>query len=106
MVIVFRTDMMIALALKMKAIANKFCVFDKEDQWYLFVYASEDFIEKRFQAQLTSFLMKSAVLVDVIDRLVYSGLLFAYALRCFDPIENYENDLYSACHCSVCRMHE
>lgn len=42
--------------------------------------------------------MKSDVLVDVIDRLVYSGLLFAYALRCFEPIENYEKDLRSVHH--------
>ena len=42
--------------------------------------------------------MKSDVLVDVIDRLVYSGLLFACALRCFETIENYEKDLCSACH--------
>lgn len=45
--------------------------------------------------------MKSDALVDVIDRLVYSGLLFAYTLRCFEAIENYEKDLCSACHCFV-----
>ena len=46
--IVFRNDMIIALALKMKAIANKFSISDKEDQWMEFVYTVDDFIEKSF----------------------------------------------------------
>jgi len=42
--------MIIALAAKMKVIANKFSISRKEDQRIDFVYSKDDFIEKSFSA--------------------------------------------------------